>query len=211
VLTSVPWSAALAISGIAIAVLAGVPLGVISAVRPGTFADLFVMLGALVGISFPVFWVGLVCILLLAHEMRLFPALGASSSEDPLTQLHHLALAALVLGFSLAASIARLTRSAMLEVLEQNYVRVARAMGIAEWQIVYWLALRNALIARRKARDGGVRTVEHEGDRLPEVCVRRDPEPVELAPGHEAACHFPEREGNRSEVAERAMDFASGG
>ena len=83
VLSSLPWSAALAVSGIVIAVLAGVPLGVISAVRQGTFADLFVMLGALVGISFPVFWVGLVCILLLAHEVRLFPALGASSSGGP--------------------------------------------------------------------------------------------------------------------------------
>ena len=146
VLSSLPWSAALAVSGIVIAVLAGVPLGVISAVRQGTFADLFVMLGALVGISFPVFWVGLVCILLLSHEVRLFPALGASSSEDLLTQIHHLSLPALVLGFSVAAYIARLTRSAMLEVLGQDYVRVARAMGIAEWRIVYWLALRNALI-----------------------------------------------------------------
>ena len=146
VLSSLPWSAALAVSGIVIAVLAGVPLGVISAVRQGTFADLFVMLGALVGISFPVFWVGLVCILLLAHEVRLFPALGASSSEDLLTQLHHLALPALVLGFSVAAYIARLTRSAMLEVLGQDYVRVARAMGVSERRIVYWLALRNALI-----------------------------------------------------------------
>ena len=146
VLSSLPWSAALAVAGIVIAVLSGVPLGVISAVRQGTFADLFVMLGALVGISFPVFWVGLVCILLLSHELRLFPALGASSSEDFFTQLHHLALPALVLGFSVAAYIARLTRSAMLEVLNQDYVRVARAMGVAEGRIVYWLALRNALI-----------------------------------------------------------------
>jgi len=146
VLSSLPWSAALAASGIAIAIIVGVPLGVLSAVRQGTFADLFVMLGALVGISFPVFWVGLVCILVLAHEIRLFPALGASSSEDLLTQLHHLALPALVLGFSVAAYIARLTRSAMLEVLGQDYVRVARAMGISERRIVYWLALRNAMI-----------------------------------------------------------------
>lgn len=146
VVESLPWSAALATSGIIIAVLVGVPLGVMSAVRQGTFADLFVMLGALVGISFPVFWVGLVCILLFAHEIRLFPALGASSSENLLTQLHHLMLPALVLGFSVAAYIARLTRSAMLEVLGQDYVRVARAMGIAESRIVYRLALRNALI-----------------------------------------------------------------
>ena len=146
VLESLPWSAALASAGIVIAVAVGVPLGVMSAVKQGTFTDLFVMLGALVGISFPVFWVGLVCILLFAHEIRLFPALGASSSEDFLTQAHHLILPALVLGFSVAAYIARLTRSAMLEVLGQDYVRVARAMGISEQRIVYRLALRNALI-----------------------------------------------------------------
>jgi peptide/nickel transport system permease protein len=146
VIQSIPWSAALSISGIVIAVLVGVPMGVMSAVRQGTFADLFVMLGALIGISFPVFWVGLVCILLFAHEIRLFPALGASSSSDIFTQVHHLMLPALVLGFSVAAYIARLTRSAMLEVLGQDFVRVARAMGIPERRIVYGLALRNALI-----------------------------------------------------------------
>ncbi len=146
VLQNLPWSSALALSGIIIAVVVGVPLGVISAVRQGTFVDLFVMLGALVGVSFPVFWVGLVCILLFAHEIRLFPALGASSSEDLLTQVHHLMLPALVLGFSVAAYIARLTRSAMLEVLGQDYVRVARAMGIPEHRVVFRLALRNALI-----------------------------------------------------------------
>ena len=122
-------------------------MGVMSAVRQGTFTDLFIMLGALVGISFPVFWVGLVCILLFAHEIRLFPALGASSSQDMITQVHHLMLPALVLGFSVAAYIARLTRSAMLEVLGQDFVRVARAMGISERRIVYRLALRNALIS----------------------------------------------------------------
>ncbi|MCB9871620.1 MAG: ABC transporter permease [Ectothiorhodospiraceae bacterium] len=146
VLESLPWSAALALAGIVVAVVVGVPLGVVSAVRQGTWVDMAVMLGALAGISFPVFWVGLASILLLAHEVRIFPALGASSSADPWVQLHHLALPALVLGLSVAAYIARLTRSAMLEVLGQDYVRVARAMGIPERRIVFRLALRNALI-----------------------------------------------------------------
>ena len=65
-------------------------------------------------------------------------------------------------------------------------------------------------LARIKAGEEGVETVEREGERLPAVCVHRDPDPVELSPGHEAACHFPERAGRRSEVALRAMDFASG-
>jgi len=146
VVESLPWSAALALAGIVIAIIIGVPLGVISAVRQGSWTDLSVMLIALAGISFPVFWVGLVGILIFAHEIPLFPALGATSSDNVLRQLHHLALPALVLGSSVAAYIARLTRSAMLEVLSQEYVRVARAMGIPESRVVYRLALRNALI-----------------------------------------------------------------
>ena len=78
---SLPWSASLALAGITIAIVIGVPLGVVSAVRQGSWMDLGVMLIALAGISFPVFWVGLVGILLLAHEIPIFPALGATSSS----------------------------------------------------------------------------------------------------------------------------------
>jgi peptide/nickel transport system permease protein len=143
---AVPPSAALAVSGMLVAVLAGVPLGIIAAVRQGSAVDVAVMLVALGGISFPVFWVGLVAILLLSHELGLFPALGASSEPGFWKGLHHLALPALVLGLSVAAYIARLTRSAMLEVLGQDHIRVARAMGVPEHRIVWKLAFRNALI-----------------------------------------------------------------
>ena len=146
ILDSLPSSAALAVSGLLVAVVFGVPLGIASAVRQGTWLDAAIMLVALGGISFPVFWLGLAAILLLSHKLSLFPALGSSGSANLLIQLHHLALPALVLGFSVAAYIARLTRSAMLEVLDQDYIRVARAMGVTERRIVYRLALRNALI-----------------------------------------------------------------
>ena len=124
----------------------GVPLGILSAVRHGTWLDVLVMLIALGGISFPVFWLGLAAILVFAHHLGIFPALGSSSSRDFITQVHHLALPAMVLGVSVAAYIARLSRSAMLEVLGQDYVRVARAMGVPERRIVCKLALRNALV-----------------------------------------------------------------
>ena len=101
---------------------------------------------ALGGISFPVFWLGLVAILVLSHDMGLFPALGATSEPGLWSAIHHLALPALVLGLSVAAYIARLTRSAMLEVLGQDHIRVARAMGVPERRIVWHLALRNAAI-----------------------------------------------------------------
>lgn len=146
IIDSLPSSLALAVSGIAVAIAIGVPSGIAAAVRQGTWLDIVIMLISLGGISFPVFWLGLAAILLFAHKLGIFPALGSSSSNDWLTQLHHLALPALVLGFSVAAYIARLTRSAMLEVLGQDYVRVARAMGVSEHRVVYRFALRNALV-----------------------------------------------------------------
>ena len=146
ILDSLPSSAILAIIGLLVAVALGVPAGIGAAVRQGTWLDVAIMLVALGGISFPVFWLGLAAILLFSHKLGLFPALGSSSAVGWLTQLHHLALPALVLGFSVAAYIARLTRSAMLEVLGQDYVRVARAMGVPERRVVYRLALRNALV-----------------------------------------------------------------
>jgi ABC-type dipeptide/oligopeptide/nickel transport system permease component len=146
IIDSLPASLALAVAGLLVAIAIGVPSGVAAAVRQGTWLDLAIMLVALGGISFPVFWLGLASILLFAHKLGLFPALGSSSSGGWISALHHLALPALVLGFSVAAFIARLTRSAMLEVLGQDYVRVARAMGVPERRVVYRLALRNALV-----------------------------------------------------------------
>ena len=146
VMASIPSSAVLALSGLLISILIGLPLGIVCAVRHGTWVDVSVMLGALAGISFPVFWMGLAAILLFSYWIPIFPALGSSNAKDILTQSHHLILPALVLGVSIAAYIARLTRSAMLEVLSQDYIRVARAMGVSERRIIFKLALRNALV-----------------------------------------------------------------
>ncbi|WP_431285690.1 ABC transporter permease [Humitalea sp. 24SJ18S-53] len=143
---AVPPSATLAVAGMTVAIAVGVPLGIVAAVRQGTAVDVAVMLVALGGISFPVFWVGLVAILTFSHAIALFPALGATSEPGFWKAAHHLALPSLVLGLSVAAYIARLTRSAMLEVLGQDHIRVARAMGVPERRIVWRLALRNALI-----------------------------------------------------------------
>jgi len=145
IVSNLPWSIALAVLGMAIAIAIGVPLGITSARHQGTWLDRAVMVGALMGISFPVFWIGLVAILGFSHWAGLFPTLGAGNGQF-WSELHHLILPATVLGISVAAYIARLTRSAMLEVLGQDYVRVARAMGISERRIFYRLALRNAMV-----------------------------------------------------------------
>ncbi len=146
VLDSLPPSAALASAGIVIAVLLGVPMGIVAASRANSWLDVSVMMVGLLGISFPVFWLGLVSVLLLAHEIKIFPALGGGSEGGLASEIYHLALPALVLGVSTAAYIARLTRSAMLEVLGADHIRVARAMGVPERRIIWRLALRNALI-----------------------------------------------------------------
>jgi ABC-type dipeptide/oligopeptide/nickel transport system permease component len=146
IMSALPWSLSLAVTGLLVAILVGVPLGVLSAIRRGTWIDVAIMFIALFGISFPVFWIGLAGILLFSHTLGFFPVLGASTAPEFWVQLHHLILPAIVLGLSVAAYIARLTRSAMLEVLDQDYIRVARAMGVPERRINFRLALRNALV-----------------------------------------------------------------
>lgn len=146
VLASIGPSITLAGLAMLVAITVGVTCGVLAAYKSGTWIDTAVTVLALCGISAPVFWIGLVAILVLSHELGLFPALGTTSSPSLLARLHHVALPALVLGLAVSAYIARLTRSAMLEILGADYIRVARAMGIAEHRIVGRLALRNALV-----------------------------------------------------------------
>lgn len=146
VLANLGPSVALSLSGMLVAIAVGVPLGIVAARYNRTMWDVLVTMLALIGISAPVFWVGLAAILLLSSKLGLFPALGATSSPDVLVQLHHLALPALVLGLSVSAYIARLTRSAMMEILSADFIRVARSMGIPERIIIWRLALRNALV-----------------------------------------------------------------
>ncbi len=146
VLASLGPSAALSLTAMAVAIAVGVPMGILAACHHGTWADFAVTVLALVGISAPVFWIGLAAILFLSAGLGWFPALGTTSSSNVLVQLHHLALPAIVLGLSVSAYIARLTRSAMLEILGADYIRVARAMGVAEHRIIGRLALRNALV-----------------------------------------------------------------
>jgi ABC-type dipeptide/oligopeptide/nickel transport system permease component len=117
----------------------GIALGVISARNPGGWVDRTALGGAYLGISFPVYWVGLLLILLFSVQLRWLPASGYGGFK-------YLVLPALALGMRSIAFLARVTRSAMLEVLGGDFVRTARAKGLGEGAVTVKHALRNALI-----------------------------------------------------------------
>lgn len=134
-----PISASLGIAALGFALLAGVPAGVLAAVRRQTAVDFSVMSVATVGIALPNFVVAGLAIVLLVFVWKLFPAAGWGS-------LRHLALPAFCLGAPYAAYIARLTRTAMLEVLSQDYIRTAYAKGLPARRVILLHGLRGALV-----------------------------------------------------------------
>jgi peptide/nickel transport system permease protein len=141
----IPISAKLAGMAIFFAVVLGVPFGVISAVRQNTWADYLLRVLSLSGLSLPSFWLGL---LVLMAAVQWFGAIPIYNSEPHgfLEDVRLLALPAMVVGFRSSALIMRLTRSSMLEVLRQDYVRTARSKGASNASVNYDHALRNALL-----------------------------------------------------------------
>ncbi len=134
-----PHTVELAIAAFSISTLMGVALGVIAALRRGTVVDTSSMTLALLGISVPVYWTALMLILILSVNMRWLPPIGQGS-------LDRLIMPALALSFVSAGTLARIVRSSMLEVLNQDYVVTARAKGLTERTVILRHALRNALI-----------------------------------------------------------------
>jgi peptide/nickel transport system permease protein/oligopeptide transport system permease protein len=134
-----PKTLQLAGAAMLLATVLGITLGVFSARKPGGFADRFALGIAYLGISFPVYWVGLLLILLFAVTLRWLPPSGYGSPR-------FLVLPALTLGMRSIAFLARMTRSAMLEALSADFVRTARAKGLSERVVTARHALRNALI-----------------------------------------------------------------
>ena len=145
-----PVTSALLAGAIALAVLAGVPLGVVSAVRPYGRLDNWLTVTALGGISLPSFWLALILMYVFAGLLRVLPASGvgpATALTYGITDMvPHFVLPTIVLGAAVMPSIMRYTRSAMLDAMGQDYVRTARGKGLPEWRVVYGHALRNALL-----------------------------------------------------------------
>lgn len=130
-----------------VAVGLGMPIGIIAARKRGRWIDVGAMAIAIVGISMPTFWLGLNLILIFAVKLRWLPVAGYVPLQDGLwDSLKYLILPSITLGVAQAALIARMTRSMMLDVLNTDYVRTARAKGMGEYRVVTVHALRNALL-----------------------------------------------------------------
>jgi peptide/nickel transport system permease protein len=136
---NVASTAQLAVAAMLVAVAVGVPLGLLAALSRNSWLDVTSMGTALLGVSMPSFWLGLLLIFVFSLHLAWFPATGGGD-------LRHLVLPSITLGTIAAAIIARLTRSSMLEVLGQDYVRTARAKGLGGFSVVVRHALKNALI-----------------------------------------------------------------
>ena len=133
------WTYLLALVSSLVGLVIAIPLGVISAIRRNSAIDLLSTAFATVGTAMPSFWLGLMLILLFSVNLRLLPAFGADSPSS-------IIMPALALGLGMAARLSRLTRSSMLEVLRQDYIRTAYSKGLHERAVVVGHALRNSLI-----------------------------------------------------------------
>ena len=134
-----PATLELTVAALLIATVAGIAAGVASAVWPNSFFDALARLGSLFGLSMPIFWTGLVLIVIFSLWLNWLPVGGAGS-------LNHLVLPAVTLALPSVAMISRMTRSAVLDVLREDYVRTARAKGVGEFWVLGRHALRNAFI-----------------------------------------------------------------
>lgn len=148
ILERFPLTLQLALMAMLIALTVGIPLGVLAATRNGRPSDLGVRLLAMMGQSTPSFVLGVLIIFVLSVFFGVVPPMGTFTPflEDPLANLSQLIFPAITLGFAFAASVTRISRSAMLDVLSEDYVRTARSKGVSALTVIWRHALPNALI-----------------------------------------------------------------
>ncbi|WP_026268134.1 nickel ABC transporter permease [Micromonospora sp. CNB394] len=146
IMQRLPSTLLLAVSALLVSILISIPLGVLSATRRNGLLDATTRVGSLVGLSLPNFWLGILLVYVFSVSLGWLPSQGAGEGGGFGETLKHLVLPAVTLGSSLAAISMRMTRSSMLEVLNQDYVRTARAKGLHERVVMARHALRNSLI-----------------------------------------------------------------
>lgn len=143
---ALPYTITLAVAAMIVTCLVGVPLGTLAALKRNTVADFASMVIALLGIAMPGFLFALLLIYLLSYKLGWFPVQGAGEGAGVGSALHHLILPAVALGFQSAALVARTTRSALLAVLGEDYIRTARAKGLSPRTVLWEHSLRAALV-----------------------------------------------------------------
>lgn len=141
-----PHTIRLALAAMAISIFIGIPAGVIAANHHNTWVDYGVSIATIAAYSAPAFWLGLLAILLFGLRLRWFPITGAGSGSSPADVLAHLVLPATVLGLRQAALVCRMTRTSVLQTLQEDYVRTARAKGLTEAAVLFKHVLRNAAV-----------------------------------------------------------------
>lgn len=139
-------TALLSLFSVVLAVLCGIPAGVLSAIHPGGLVDRLVRMASMLFLSTPVYVVGLLLLLLFSVHFHVLPALGTGSLADPAGYVEHLIMPGVALSLYWIAYLARLVRSSTLEVLGREYVRTSRSYGVSEHVIRYRVALKNALV-----------------------------------------------------------------
>jgi ABC-type dipeptide/oligopeptide/nickel transport system permease component len=144
--TALPYSLELTVVSILIGIVLGIPTGVYTAIRRNQLPDYVGRVVSLFGLSVPAFYFGILLMLLFAIQLKWLPAVGGGDIGNLKENLSYLVLPSLTLGLVMTASVARLTRSAMLDVLSQDYVRAARAKGLQEVVVLFRHGLRSALI-----------------------------------------------------------------
>ena len=146
ILEKLPNTIQLAVTSLVLALLIGVPLGILSAVKQYSIFDYVAMITALVGVSMPAFWLGLMLVLVFSVNLGWFPTMGMGSLANGLGDfISHLFLPSLCLSFGSMANFARISRSSMLEVVDQDYMKAVRAKGIRETVVILKHGLKNAL------------------------------------------------------------------
>ncbi len=145
-LVALPYTLELTFGAMVVGIILGIPMGVYTALRRNMTEDYTGRIVSLAGISIPSFFLGILLLFFFSVKLNLFPVLGGGREGDIMDRLHHLCLPALSLGLIMTSYIMRLTRSTMLNVLNEDFVRTARSKGLQETIVVYKHSLLNALV-----------------------------------------------------------------
>lgn len=143
---NLPYTAELTVGAILVACLFGIPIGMLSAVKRNTVVDRLARIVALMGVATPAFYAGVVLLIVFSLQLGWFPVMGGGEFSRPLDHIRYSALPSVSVGAVIAGSIMRVTRSAILEVLSEEYIRTARSKGLKEFAVLYKHALKNAMI-----------------------------------------------------------------